>query len=161
MISMIACIGKKLEIGKSGGLAFSGRGELGYFKSVTMHHKVVMGYNTFRSLPSSLPGRECYLIASGDNLKLPNWIHLISDPISFLENCQNSKEEIFIIGGGSIYALALPYATNLYITEVDATCPNADTFFPKFNPQDYTKKFIESGAFDNGLIFSRYIYTKK
>ena len=161
MISIIACVGQNLELGKGGDLAFTGRGELGYFKTTTMGHKVIMGYNTFVSLPGPLPGRECYVASHDPKVKLPQWATAVTDLIGFLEKYQKTPEEIFVIGGGSVYALSLPYAQKLYLTEVDATCPDADTFFPKFDLTNFNRQFIKKGAFDDGLTFSRYVYTRK
>ena len=161
MISLIACVGKNLEIGKAGQLAFTGRGELGYFKSVTMNHKVLMGFKTYQSLPGPLPGRQCYLVTHHPNQTLPSWVHPISDLKSFLENYQKSAEELFVIGGATIYAATLDYADRLYLTEVDATCPQADTFFPNFDPAKFKRRLVAKGAFSDGITFSRYIYSRK
>ena len=103
MISIIACVGQNLELGKGGDLAFTGRGELGYFKTTTMGHKVIMGYNTFVSLPGPLPGRECYVASHDPKVKLPQWATVVTDLTGFLEKYQKTPEEIFVIGGGSAY----------------------------------------------------------
>lgn len=160
MISMIASVGRNLEIGKDGDLAFRGKGELGYFKKITMGKKVLMGLNTFRSLPKRLEGRE-YFVACRDDVELPDWVTQVRDLKAFLMEWQQKTEEIFVIGGGMIYKFALPFADRLYLTEIDAECVGADTFFPSFDKAQYKKEKAGEGAYDNGLKFTRFVYSKK
>ena len=159
MISLIASVGRNLEIGKNGGLAFTGRGELGYFKQTTMGHAVLMGSRTYDSLPRRLEGRE-YNVAAFDG-EFPDWVNVVRDLEQFLKAQQATSEEIFVIGGGSIYTAALPYAQKLYLTEIGGECEGADTFFPRFSPEEYERELVGSGAFDDGMTFKRYVYTRK
>ena len=62
MISMIASVGKNRELGKKNGLVWRISADMKYFKKTTMGHKVIMGYNTYKSLPGDLPGREIIVI---------------------------------------------------------------------------------------------------
>lgn len=156
MISLIASVGRNLELGKNGGLAFTGRGELGYFRDTTMHHKIFMGHNTFISLPRRLKGREYYVASTATDL--PDWVTVVGDVDAFLKKWQNTPEELFVIGGGMMYKTALPYAKRLYLTEIAGTCPGADVFFPSFDKSQYTKTQVGEGEFDDGLTFVRYIY---
>ena len=159
MISLIASVGRNLEIGRGGDLAFSGRGELGYFKATTMGYKVLMGSKTFDSLPVRLVGRE-YFVAARDG-EFPDWVSVVRDLDGFLAKWQDEDEELFVIGGGSIYAAALPYAEKLYLTEIDGECADADVFFPQFETSQFVKEKVGEGEFDDGLTFARFIYTKK
>jgi len=159
MISLIASVGRNLEIGAGGDLAFPGRGELGYFRATTLGHKVLMGSKTFYSLPRRLNGRE-YFVAAYDG-EFPEWVRVVRDLSGFLTEWQEKEEELFVIGGGSIYAAALPYAKKLYLTEIDGEREDADVFFPKFDPNEYNKQKVGEGEFDDGLAFVRYVYTKK
>jgi dihydrofolate reductase len=159
MISLIASVGRNLEIGKAGGLAFTGRGELNYFRTTTMNHKILMGHNTYHSLPRRLEGREYYVVTSETNL--PKWVNTVSDLPAFLEHWQNQPEELFVIGGGAIYAASLPYAKSLYLTEINGECPDADVFFPTFDKSQFTKKQVGKGEFDDDITFVRFIYERK
>ena len=159
MISLIASVGRNYEIGKGAELAFPGRGELGYFKMTTMGHKILMGRKTYDSLPRRLEGRDYYVAAYEG--KFPDWVTIVHDLDGFLKQWQNESEEIFVIGGGSIYAAALPYANKLYLTEIDGERADADVFFPKFNAGDFVKQKVGEGEFDDGLAFARFVYTKK
>lgn len=160
MISLIASVGKKREIGRQGDLAFTGRGELGYFRDTTLHHKILMGRTTFHSLPRRLADRE-YYVASFQPEDFPDYVTYVPDLEAFLKQHQNTPEEIFVIGGGSIYACALPYAQKLYLTVINAECPDADTFFPAFDPAQYEKNPVGKGAFDDGVTFTRFVYDRK
>ena len=159
MISIIASVGRNLEIGAGGDLAFSGKGELGYFKATTMGHKILMGSKTFESLPVRLEGRE-YFVAAYEG-EFPDWVQVLPDVEPFLKEWQAKDEELFVIGGGSIYALALPYAQKLYLTEIDGERADADVFFPKFDANDFVREKVGEGEFDDGLTFARYVYTRK
>ena len=156
MISLIASVGQNLELGKNGGLAFTGRGELGYFRETTMNHKIFMGHNTFVSLPARLKGREYYVASNAKDL--PDWVNVVEDVDAFLMEWQGKLEELFVIGGGMMYKTALPYAQKLYLTEIDGKCPDADVFFPTFDKAKYTKTRVGEGEFDDGLTFVRFIY---
>ena len=101
MISIIACVGKNLELGKDGGLCFRIPEDMRYFKEVTMGHKVVMGRKTWESLPGKLPGRENIVVSHGEVIGADE---VVNDFLEFLEENAGSAEEIFVIGGGLIYA---------------------------------------------------------
>ena len=158
MISLIAAIGKNHEIGKNGDLVFNIKEDMKFFKDTTMGHPVIMGQKTFDSIGRALPGRKNY-VATLDPKDLPENVEVVPDLIAFLEKNQNTDEELFVIGGGTIYKLALPFAKNLYLTEIDASA-DADTFFPDFDRKNYTKKLIKKGA-ENDLTFSFVKYQLK
>ena len=97
-----------------------------------MGHSVVMGYNTWLSLGEKpLRGRTNFVL-SRKSLNLPAGVHQITNLSDFISKYKSSPEEVFVIGGASVYAQMLPHAATLYLTEVDASCPSADAFFPSF-----------------------------
>lgn len=159
MISLIASVGKNREIGKAGGLAFAGKGELGYFRDTTMGHKILMGRKTYESLPRRLAGREYFVVSEpGD---FPELVNVVDAPEEFLARWRDSDEELFVIGGGMMYRTALPYAERLYLTEIEGSCAGADVFFPEFDSGEFDREFVGEGAFDDGLRFERYIYSRR
>ena len=83
---------------------------------------------------------------------------IITDFPAFLEQHASDPETYFIIGGASVYEQALPYADTLFLTEISASAP-ADTFFPPFDPKNYTKTLIKKGS-ENGLDFAIFRYNK-
>ncbi len=157
MFSLIAAIGKNRELGARGKLLFHIKDDLRFFKTTTMGHKIVMGRKTWDSLPGKLPGRENIVVSrhpvEGADLS-------ISDLPAFIAKHATSDEEIFVIGGGTIYAEFLPYAQHLYLTKIDAATPDADTFFPDFNSSNYTREIIKKGSQDD-LAYVIAKYTKK
>ena len=84
---------------------------------------------------------------------------VVSNLDSFIKANQDSEEEIFIIGGGTIYSAFLPYAKHLYLTEIDASAEDADTFFPQFDKSKYRRTIIKKGS-DHGINYSIVKYTK-
>ena len=156
MFSIIACIGKNRELGKGNQLVFHIKDDMKFFRETTSGHKIVMGRKTWESLPGKLPHRENIVLSSRD-FDGPDLI--VHDIEQFIHDHKNTDEEVFIIGGGSIYKAFLPYTTNLYLTEVDSTAPDADTFFPAFDKTKYTKSLIKKGT-DNDLNYSIIKYIK-
>ncbi len=156
MFSIIAAIGKNRELGKDNHLIFKIKDDMKFFRDATIKHKVVMGRKTWESLPGKLKDRE-NIVISKNTFDGPDSI--IHDMQQFIEDNKNTDEEIFIIGGATIYQAFLPYSKNLYLTEVASTCNEATVFFPDFKPKDYTKTLIKKGS-DNGLDFSIFKYTK-
>ena len=156
MFSIIACIGKNRELGKNNQLIFHVKDDMKFFRETTSGHKIVMGRKTWESLPGKLPHRENIVLSSRD-FDGPD--RIIHDIEQFIHDHRDSDEEIFIIGGGSIYEAFLPYVTTLYLTEVDSSVPDADTFFPAFNKSKYSCKVIKKGK-DHDLAYSINQYTK-
>lgn len=142
MFSLIACIGKNRELGYRNQLIFKIPEDMAFFKHATMGHKVVMGRKTWESLPSKLPGRANYVVSKNNT---PSADYTITDLSHFIKQRTSSPEEIFIIGGGTIYREFLPFAQNIYLTEVDSTA-EADTFFPLFDKSAYSRYIIKKRA---------------
>lgn len=149
MFSIIAAIGKNREIGKNNQLIFHLKEDMDFFRKTTLNHRVVMGLNTWNSLPSKLKDRQNIVISPVD-LTGPDVV--IQDLEQFITDNKDTDEEIFIIGGGMIYQAFLPYVKKLYLTEVNATDPNATVFFPEFDKSKYDKIVLKEGS-ENGLNF--------
>ena len=156
MISMISSVGRNNELGKNNDLIWHFKEDMKYFKNTTMNHKVVMGYNTYKSLPGNLPGREIIVVTSKeiDDVETVNGI----EPI--VEKYAGCDEEIFICGGASIYRQFLPYANRLYLTEIDSEDKNADTFFPEFNRKEWERTLLSEYQRDD-IAFKMYLYKRK
>ncbi len=105
-------------IGKNNDLPWDYPEDLQYFKYITLNKTVLMGVTTFESivqrLNKPLPNRKS-IVASLDNFSYPG-VEVINDLIGFLKKPHN--EEIFVIGGKTIYEIAFPYADKLYITHI-------------------------------------------
>ena len=157
MFSLIAVIGKNMELGKNGKLIFHIKEDMKYFRDTTRGHKIVMGRKTWESLPGKLPERENIVISRHEVEGADLVVH---DLEKFIEENEKTDEEIFIIGGGQIYVEFLPYAKNIYLTEVEESDTSADAYFPEFDKNQYNREVIKEGK-DNDLVFTFVKYTKK
>ena len=157
MFSIIAAIGKNKELGKNGDLVFHIKEDMKYFRDTTKGHKIVMGRKTWESLPGKLPNRENIVISRHP---VDDADATITDLADFIEQHKDTNEEIFIIGGGMVYTTFLDHAKTLYLTEIDAPAPAADTFFPDFDKSKYEKTIIKKGS-ENDLTYAFAKYTKK
>ena len=158
MISLIAAIGKNNELGRNGELLFHIKEDMQFFRATTMNHPILMGRKTFDSIGRPLPKRTNFVITRHPEL-LPDGVEPVKDLRQFLESYTDTEEELFVIGGGTIYSEALKYAKNLYLTEIDASVEDADTFFPTFDKSNYSCKIIKKGK-DHDLTYSIMKYTK-
>ncbi len=132
MISIIVAVSEDWGIGMNNELLWQLPQDLKRFKRLTLGNTVLMGKRTWESLPKRpLPGRKNVVLTD-----IPD--EIINEAVTAysikdaLDKC-NSDEEIFIIGGGSIYRQFMPVADRLYITHVHKKTP-ADTYFPEIDP---------------------------
>lgn len=150
MISIIVAIGKNREIGRKNQLLFNIPEDMQRFKDVTYRHTVVMGDKTFKSIGKPLPGRKNIVVTLNKNYQAKGCETRYSlDEV--LNEAKKASEEIFIIGGGQIYKLSLPYADKLYITEVDKEVSDADTYFPDYS--DFKKIIYEKKSQDKNYKY--------
>ena len=157
--SIIAAIGKNNELGKNNDLIFHLKKDLVFFKKTTTGHKVVMGRKTYMTIGKPLPNRE-NIVVSHIKLSLPDCVEEINDLESFIEKNKDSNEEIFIIGGARIYEEFLPFSNTLYLTEVDASDPEAEVFFPNFERGAYSRQELLSTS-ENSINFKIIKYIRK
>ena len=157
-ISMIAAVGKNLELGKNNDLIWHFKEDMKFFKETTMGHPVIMGRKTFESLPKALPGRKNIVISANPEYKADG-AEVVTSVEEAIKLAETEDTDAFVIGGGRIYTEFLPYADNLYLTEINAECPDADTYFPDFNKSDYIKEIVNFYDVD-GTEFYHVIYKK-
>lgn len=133
MLSIIAAIGRKNELGKDNSLLWHLPEDLKRFKQITTGHPIIMGRKTFQSLPGILPDREHIVITRDSFFSVPDKrvkvVHSIEEALAIIDQ----EEENFVIGGGEIYRQLLPFAEKLYLTIIDEEFPEADTFFPEID----------------------------
>ncbi len=152
MISMIWAMDENWLIGKGNALPWHYREDLLYYKSVVENQIVLMGEQTYQSLKGyyknkPLPYKKIYVCNLED--KTYDDAILVKDINKFLSK---TDEDIYVVGGKTIYKLALPYANRLYITFVLKT-HQGDVYFPKF---DLTKFKVINKRMSNELIFAVY-----
>lgn len=156
-ISIIAAVGKNLELGKGNDLVWHFREDMKFFKEVTTGNTVVMGRKTFESLPHALPNRRNVVIT-----KNADYVAEGAEVVTSLEEAMKITENdnVFIIGGGTIYTAFMPFADKLYLTEIDAEDKDADVFFPSYDKADYIAEQLTDFTVD-GINFKHILYTKK
>lgn len=147
MISIIAAIDRNRGIGYENKLLFWLPNDLKRFKALTTGNTIVMGRKTFESLPKgALPNRRNIVLSSRPDAVYPG-AETYTTLEAALQSCQ-SDEQIYIIGGASVYQQALPLADALCLTEVDAEAPHVDAYFPEIDPKIWQEKSRESHPVD-------------
>ena len=155
-ISIIASIGKNNELGLNNKLVFYSKEDMKYFKNTTINHNIVLGRKTLESIPKLL-NKRTHLVLTTSIINNPNII-TFNNINTLLKYIDTIDEEVFVIGGASIYKQFIDYAYKLYLTEVNQEY-EANAYFPNFNKDDYYKQLI----FENNdkPKYKRYIYTRK
>lgn len=158
-ISLIAAIGENNEIGKNGELIRHLKGDLPFFKRVTMGKPVIMGRKTYESLPGVLPGRLNIVLSARRDF-CAEGVTVVHSPSEALEKAkQTGAEEIFIIGGSTVYSEFLDIADRLYLTEARFSDSDADAFFPQFDRMKYSRAVLD--VYDGDIPYEHVVYTKK
>lgn len=142
-IALIAAIAENNAIGFENRLIYWLPNDLKRFKALTTGHTIIMGSNTFRSLPKgALPNRR-NIVLSRKQSEFPGaeTFHSLEDALA---NCSN-EEIVYIIGGETLYRASMPMADILCLTEVKDTPEKADAFFPEFNKKEW--EIIEKEEF--------------
>ena len=155
--SIIAAIGKNRELGKNNDLIWHLPNDLKFFREVTSNHTIIMGRNTFESLPRMLPNRKHIVLTSRDGL--PSEVEVYRELKQILERYKDTEEEIFIIGGASIYTQFLEHSSKLYLTEIDAE-EQASVYLPEFDKEQYEREVLKENE-DNGISYKHVLYIKK
>jgi len=158
-LSIIAAIGKNNELGKNNDLIWHLPNDLKFFKEVTTGKTIVMGKNTFDSLPKMLPNRHHIVLTFTDE-KYPSEVEVFKSIDEFVNKYKNSEEEIFVIGGASIYKQFIDLANTLYLTEIDAVEKSADVYFPKFDKNNWKSEIIKENS-DNKINYKHVKYLRK
>jgi dihydrofolate reductase len=142
-IALIAAMAKNRVIGLNNGLPWRIPEDMRRFKSLTMGKPIIMGRKTFASIGKVLPGRTNIVVSRQHKLELAG-LTLASSLEQALELADQLKpSEIMVIGGAQLYDQALPLASRMYLTFIDAE-PPGDTFFPVFDPLDWQEQARES-----------------
>lgn len=129
MISIIAAVARNMAIGRGNELIYWLPNDLRRFKALTTGHTIIMGRRTFQSLPKgALPNRR-NIVLTRSGKEFPG-AETYSSLREAIDSCLPS-EEVFVIGGATVYAEALPLADRLCLTEVDDEPEGADAFFPQ------------------------------
>jgi len=157
IISLIVAMDESRGIGKKGRLPWHLRSDLQRFKQETMGHHLIMGRKTFESIGRALPGRVMIVITRNHEFRIPNGYiaHSIEDALAIAEN--HNENEVFIIGGGNIFAQTITIADRIYLTQVH-TVSQADVFFPELELTSWQEIEVQTYPADN---YNQYAFTFK
>ncbi|WP_164157373.1 dihydrofolate reductase [Sandarakinorhabdus rubra] len=134
-ITLVVARARNGVIGRDGGLPWHLPADLKRFKAITVGKPVVMGRKTFESIGKPLPGRHNIVLTrqAGWTAEGVTVVPNLAEAVAAAGLDPRARGDIMIIGGAEIYALALPVATRIELTEVDAA-PDGDTILPAFDP---------------------------
>ena len=166
MIISILSADKKWGIGKKNGLLFSLPLDMKYFRSTTLNHVVAMGENTLLSFPNQKPLKNrTHIVLSADpthNYEEVINVHTFDDFLKKIKEF-SLKEDVYIIGGASIYNQMIPYVDMVLLTKVDSD-GGAEVFFHNLD-EDENFDCVDEGEplIDNGLTirFTKYVNRNK
>lgn len=153
-INLISAVGKNYEIGYKNKLVCPIKEDLIFFKNITIYHTVLMGKNTYFSIGRQLPNRKNIVLTHSSI----EGVITYKSKNDFIKDYENILEDIFIIGGESIYKEFIEEADNIYLTEIDKSF-KADTFFPSFDKSKY-KKEVLSTLKDNDIDYKHVLYRR-
>ncbi len=157
-ISIIAALAKSdRAIGRDNRLLWDIPEDMRHFRKTTTGHTVIMGAKTFHSIGKPLPKRTNIVLSSNQELVLDGCIVVHSVEEALSEARESEKEEVFVIGGASIYEQMMPFADRLYLTLVEGKYP-ADTFFPEY--QEFSRVISEE-RIDNGKNVLTFLVLEK
>jgi dihydrofolate reductase len=166
-LSLIAAMAKNRTIGRGNAMPWHLPADLKRFKALTLGHPVIMGRKTFDSivalLGKPLPGRENIVISRSAGAQTSTrWPDAKVRYVGSLDDAvrEITADEAFVIGGAEIYALALPRADRLHLTEVGIEV-EGDAFFPSFAATDWQETSRESGGSDRDMPFDFVTYERR
>ena len=157
-ITMIAAVGKNLELGKDNHLLWRLPEDLKFFKEQTMGKPMIMGKKTLDSLPRLLPGR-LHLVLTHQQLEETEQVKVFNDIDSLIEFIKTLDQEVMVIGGAQVYKQMLELSDKMILTEIDAET-EADAYFPEFNTEEWEQEVLCSHE-ENGIKYKHLVYQKK
>ena len=157
MLHLIAAVSLNDVIGKDGKIPWYLPEDLHHFRELTLGHTVIMGRRTFESIGHGLPGRENIVLSTTLQKAEGCTIATSWDEVWRLTA---NADEIFIIGGESLYRHAMDRAERIHLTRVNVTIEDGDAFFPKIPESDYREterlEFVAEGEAMPGFAFIEY-----
>jgi len=139
LVSLVAAVARNGVIGRDNGLAWHLSSDLKRFKALTMGKPMLMGRRTWDSIGWPLPGRRTLVLTRDTGFRAEG-VETVHDWNSALAA---AGAELMVVGGAEIYALALPHADRLHLTEVEAE-PAGDVRFPAFDRARFRETFREA-----------------
>ena len=154
-LALVAALDRQGAIGRNGGLLWRESEDQKHFRRITMGCPVIMGRKTWDSLPERfrpLPGRRNVVVTRD-----PQWQASGAERAASFAEARAlvaSADKVFVIGGGELYALALPHADELELTEIDTIFEDATTFFPAFDRTHFVEAAREARTAADGTRYA-------
>ena len=163
MIKIIAAVGANREIGHRNSLIWRLKGDMEFFKTQTLGHVVVMGANTFQSLPGKLKNRKHYVLSKKRSTEIEGEDVIVFDNLASL--CEKvlhiaKTQDVYIIGGACVYGFFIELADELLITEIEASYDKADAFFPAIDKAKFARQVLGTNE-ENGINYTHVRYVRK
>ncbi|MBM7703205.1 dihydrofolate reductase [Metabacillus iocasae] len=154
MISLIAAMDKQRLIGKENDLPWRLPEDLKHFKRVTTGHTVVMGRKTFESIGKPLPSRTNVIVTHQEQYQ-PEGTTVVHSLDELEKLDRELNDELFVIGGATLYEQTLQLATRLYLTHIDEVF-EGDTYFPEIDLTEWKVVTKEQGPKDEKNPYTYY-----
>lgn len=133
MLTLIAALDRDRAIGRDNAMPWHLPDDLRRFKALSLGRPVLMGRRTAESIGRALPGRVNLVLSRLGGAPFEG-----QRAVGSLDEARAAAgDDLVVAGGGEVYALALPYADQMFLTWVDTTLPAADTHFPAFDPHGW------------------------
>lgn len=147
-ISLIAALDRNRAIGQGNALPWHLPDDLRRFKALTLGKPVLMGRRTAESLGRALPGRLNLVLTRTGRAPFEGMRAVASMEEALQAARAQGATELCVIGGGEVYALALPFAVAMHLTQVDTVVADADAFFPRYDDGHWQATAREAHAAD-------------
>ncbi len=146
-VSLIAALDREFAIGRGNALPWHLPDDLKRFKALTLGKPILMGRKTAESLGRALPKRRNLVLTRSGHVPFDG-MQAVSAIDEAMAIARHDGEELCVIGGGEVYALALPRADVLHLTHVDTVVADVDAFFPAWEPAQWREMHREPHAAD-------------
>lgn len=147
-LTLIAALDRNRAIGRGSTLPWHLPDDLKRFKALTLGKPVLMGRKTAESLGRALPKRRNLVLTRGGRVPFEGMEAVASIDAAIALAQADRAAELCVIGGGELYALALPHAAEMHLTHVDTVVDGCDAFFPAFDPAQWRVVARETHAAD-------------
>lgn len=150
-LSLVVAVARNGVIGVNGQLPWRLPEDLKRFKALTLGHTLVMGRKTHESIGRLLPGRRTIIVSRNPAYRIEG--ATVVPSVEAAIAAATGESEVFVVGGGEIYALALPLADRLLVTEVDLV-PEGDAFFPPVDRSRWHEVGREARQTEDGVSYA-------
>jgi dihydrofolate reductase len=151
-ISLIVAMASNRAIGLNNQMPWHLSADLKRFKQITMGHPIIMGRLTFEAIGRPLPGRTNIIVSRNPSYEQEGCVVVDSIEAAINHGC-GLADEVFVIGGATLYEATLPLADSLYITQINQDF-GGDTFFPVFDTNDWFEVEKEDVVDDAKVCFT-------